>query len=116
MASMAVCNFCIIFSYCCCIAIYIAYKSNESNIDHSKKSVTPLLSLFPKGEKDTKEYGVYLSNQGLGPAKVNSIKINNQYYYKIDSMDWLDLFYKAEIEAQKAFVKNKWSITYSYPI
>ena len=57
----------------------------------------PLLNLYPKGEKDTKEYGIYLSNQGLGPARIISIKINEKNYSKVSTIEWLDLFYDSQL-------------------
>ncbi|WP_435694528.1 hypothetical protein [Uruburuella suis] len=85
-------------------SLYIAYQSSESSreyanhaIEHNKKSVQPLLNLYPKGEKDTKEYGIYLSNQGLGPARIISIKINEKNYSKVSTIEWLDLFYDSQL-------------------
>ena len=69
-------------------------KSTNASIEHNKKSVQPLLTLFPNGEKDAKAYGIYLQNQGLGPARITSIKINGKEYSTLFHKEWLDLFYE----------------------
>ena len=79
------------------ISAYYSYKAIQISTEHNKKSIQPLLVLYPKGEKDTQTYGIYLSNNGLGPARITGIKLNGKSYSKILNEQWLELFYEAQL-------------------
>ena len=93
------------------ISAYYSYKAIQTSTEHNKKSIQPLLVLYPKGEKDTQTYGIYLSNHGLGPARITDIKLNGNSYSKILNEQWLELFYEAQLTASVSPKQSELKLT-----
>ncbi|OSI15912.1 hypothetical protein BWD09_07920 [Neisseria dentiae] len=62
-------------------------KQVDLSREHNRNSVKPYLNFYAIAVGNNKD-GLYLSNEGLGPALITEISINGKRYPDLRSSDW----------------------------
>ncbi|MCL2075739.1 MAG: hypothetical protein FWH15_04765 [Betaproteobacteria bacterium] len=77
----------------------ISSQQVEITRDHYRRSVTPILNVTPYAEGKGRRNGIYLSNDGLGPAIIKefSVKSGSTVVSGFESEQWHDILTAADI-------------------
>lgn len=80
------------------IAAALTWWQVEIGREHNRMSVRPLINITPYLEGEGKRRGVYISNQGLGPAIITSIEVtvNGETFSGLGESQWKSVLSTAE--------------------
>jgi hypothetical protein len=78
------------------LSIYSAWESRQ----HDKISVQPRLEFSMAGDQNAPEVGIYIANNGLGPAFLTGMRI---YLDGVRMSGWNDVANKTQAEANSPF-------------
>lgn len=92
------------------VALGLSWWQLEISREHNRISVQPVIAITPYLEGPSGRNGVFLANQGLGPAKLTSfnVTVNGQTFEGLGRNQWPEVIRKAGSEP--SCFKHGWPV------